>query len=99
MPEDPEHLELNASELTAVKKAIYDEAFKKFEGFYADDVKMLSTFFGIEYDSSKDKTQTLHAIFKFIKAPLMKYIDFDVPEMPIPFKYNNKMVLIRNPLE
>ena len=38
MPEDPEHLELTAAELTAVKKEIYEEAFKKFEELYKDDV-------------------------------------------------------------
>lgn len=99
MPEDPEYLELNEEELSVVKKEIYEEAFKKFEELYKDDVALLSTFFSLDYDSSKDKTQTMRVIFKFIKAPLKKYIDFDLLEMPIPFKYDNKMVLIRNPHE
>ena len=38
MPKDPDHLELTMEELTNVKKEIYEQAFKKFEERYIDDV-------------------------------------------------------------
>ena len=39
----------------------------------------------------------LRAIFKNIKMPFKSYIDFDDTEMPIPYKFDAKMVDIRDP--
>lgn len=53
---EPEFLELTSSELIAVKKEIYDQAFKKFEEEYEGQASSMSQFFEIENDSSKDKS-------------------------------------------
>lgn len=90
--------DLTDAELASVKKEIYDEAFKKFEEEYGNKLVQLCTFFDIESDN-KDKSKTLREIFKNIKSRMISYIDFDNPSMPIPVKFDDKMIKIKNPYE
>ena len=96
--EEVELIDLTDSELASVKKNIYDEAFKKFEEEYGKNVSQLCSFFDIDLDI-KDKSKTLREIFKNIKSRMIGYIDFDDVEMPIPAKFNAKMINIKNPHE
>ena len=91
-------IELTDSELAGVKKEIYAEGFKKFEEEYGKNVNQLSSFFDVENDG-KDKSKTMRSIYRNIKSRMIGYIDFDNLEMPIPAKYDEKMIQVMNPLE
>jgi len=91
-----EFLELSEAELVNVKKEIYEQGFKHFEEFYQEQLIELSQLFDLENDT-KDKTKTMRAIFKNVRSLMQNYIDFDSPEMPIPAKFDEKMVLVQDP--
>lgn len=52
-----------------------------------NEITALCSFFNIDTDKIKDITLQKRTIFWNIKSPMKKYIDFDTPEMPIPYKY------------
>ena len=91
-------VDLTDSELTSVKKEIYDKGFKKFEAEYGNHIAQLCSFFDIELDT-QDRSKTLRAVFRNIKSRLVSYIDFDVASIPIPAKFNEKIIKVKNPHE
>ena len=96
--EEIQILDLTENEVTAVKKEIYDLAFKKFEEQFGSNVEQLCSYFAIEPDH-KDQSKTLRDVFRNIKSTLISYIDFDNPSIPIPAKFSDKMIQKKNPYE
>ena len=103
-PEEIQLLELTSLELSNVKKNIYEKAFEKFEAEFGDKDSeskflQLCTFFDIDADAESNKSKTMRAIFKNIKRVMINYIDFDIEDMPIPAKFEAKMIRSKNPHE